>query len=246
MENNGFEKYTKAWNKSDPVDSSQKIYTEKEIKNIKMKTSQDFSKSINHSIVFDYVHKGILTLGMLLLAWYYRTNTFMLITLFSLIGLSSFFIYKEFHIQKMLRLTDNYTKDLSEVIKMKLQFYRSKFTALKLMLAFTNSLLVWVGSMFYFYSKYGYYKMEDLGDLIVSILMVGMAFLISYIGLNWQMKNNELELEEALNDIDEQQAEVLHLQLKRKKRNKMIMLTLASIGLFLFIVLLIIYLRQVL
>ena len=59
MENNGFEKYAKAWNKADPNAGSQKVYTKKEIKNIKMKTSQDFSESIHRSIVFDYAYKGI-------------------------------------------------------------------------------------------------------------------------------------------------------------------------------------------
>ena len=179
------------------------------------------------------------------MAWFYQSNTPMLIAIFSLIGLSAFFTYRELNIQKMLRFTDNYTRDLGALIKMKLQFYRTKFTPLKLMLAFTNALMVWVGSMFYFYAKYGYYKMEDVGDLTVSIMMVGLAFPISYIGLTWQMKNNALELEEALNDLDEQQAEFLHLQLKRKKRNKMIMLTITAIGFFLFVVFLVIYLRQV-
>ena len=98
--------------------------------------------------------------------------------------------------------------------------------------------------MFYFYAKYGYYKLEDIADFAVNLLMVTMAFGISYMGLSWQMKNNVLELEESLNDLSDQQADALHQLLSKKKRNKMIMIISAAIGIFLFVILLITYFRQ--
>ena len=151
MENSGFEHFSNIWKKADKVGPTQKVYSEEQIKKIKMKTSQDFSRSIKNSILFDYLLKGILIAGMLLLAWFYKTNTTILITLFALIGLSAVFIYKEFGIRKKLHEIDDYSKELVEVVKLKLEFYKEKLTSLKYMLAFTNALLVWVGSMFYFY-----------------------------------------------------------------------------------------------
>lgn len=243
METNGFEKYAKAWNKADLSAGSQMVYSEEQIKKIKMKTSKDFSRSINNSIVFDYVFKGILILGMILLAWFYKTNPAVLIAIFSLIGLSALFIYMEINIKKGLRTIDDYSKEVSEVIKMKLSFYKQRITPLKLMMAYTNALFVWVGSMFYFYSKYGYYKMEDFGDLFVTILIVTLAFSISYFAFTWQVKTNVMELEESLSGLDEQQADVLHMQLERKRKQKMAMAIIAAIGIFLLSVLLIIYFR---
>ena len=242
MENNDFKRFFDIWKKADKTGLSQKIYSEKQIKEIKMKTSQDSSRSINNSILFDFIHKCILIAGMLLLTWFYKTNLLIILTLLTLTGLSMVFLYKEFSIRKKFNKIDDYTRELSMVIKTKLEFYRNKFTPL--MLAFTNALLVWVGSMFYFFSKYGYYRMEDAGDIIVSLLMVSLAFIISYAGLSWQMKNNVLELQESLTDLDEQQGYALHQLLKSKKKNKMIMIIIASVGIFLFAVLLIIYLRQ--
>lgn len=243
MENNGFERFSEAWKKGPSAQDSQKTYSQNEIKNIKMKTSKDFSKSINNSIVFDYALKGILILGMLFLAWFYKTNPPMLIAIFSLIGISTLFIYKEINIKNRLRTIDDYSKEVSEMIKMKLSFYKQRITPLRLMMAYTNALLVWVGSMFYFYSKYGYYKMEDFEDLFVTILMVTLAFGISYFAFTWQIKTNVLELEESLSGLDEQQADVLHMQLERKRKQKVALAIIAALGIFLLSVLLIIYSR---
>ena len=244
MENNGFERFSEVWKKGTSAGDSQKIYSENEIKNIKMKTSKDFSKSIYYSIVFDYALKGILILGMILLAWFYKANPAVIITIFSLIGISALFIYKEISIKNRLRTIDDYSKDVSEVIKLKLAFYKHSITPLRLMIAFTNALFVWVGSMFYFYSKYGYYKMEGFGDLFVTILMVTLAFSISYFALTWQIKTNVVELEESLHGLDdEQQADLLHMQLQRKRKQKIAMAVIAAIGILLLSVLLIIYFR---
>jgi len=243
MENNGFDRFSEAWIKRTSTGDSQKIYSENDIKNIKMKTSKSFSKSVKTSIVFDLVFKGLLIVGMILLAWFYRTNPVVLIAIVLLIGLSALFIKKENGIQKSLHKIDDYSKEVSEVIKMKLAFYKQSFTPLKLMMAYTNALFVWVGSMFYFYLKYGYYKMEDFGDLFVTTLMVMLAFSISYFALTWQIKNGVMELEESLNDLNEEQADLLHMQLHRKRKQKIVMAVMAAIGIFLLSVLLIIYFR---
>ena len=247
MENNGFKKYAKAWNKADLAARSQKVYSEKEIKNIKMKTSQDFSKTINNSIVFDYVHKGILILGMFLLVGFYRTSTPILIVLFALIALSILLIYKEFRIQKQLKRSDDFTKELSDVIRLKLQFYKEKITPLKLMLAFTNSLFVWVGSMFYFYSKYGYYKIDDIDDKVVAFLMVAVAFVGSYMISNWHLNVKVMELEDSLENLDDTESATLQLQLwkRKKRRQKIMMIIFGIVGFLLFAFLTITYLMQI-
>lgn len=243
MENNGFEKYSDIWKQADNV-ASQKKYSEKDISKIKMKNSKDFSRSINNSIVFDCILKGILILGMLLLVWLYKTDIPMRITLIMLIGLSSISVFKEFTMQKQLKKIDDYTRDLQEVISKKMDFYTTKFGWLKLMLAFTNALFVWVGSSFYYYSNYGYYKIEDFRDLMVAVFLVTIAFGISYLALSWKMKDNAIELEESLHALDDQVAAHLQDQLNRKRCHKMIMAIIAAIGLIIFIILVTTYLIQ--
>ena len=246
MENNGFEKYAKAWNKADLSAGSQKVYSEEQIKKIKMKTSQDFSNTIYKSIIFDFVLKGVLIGGLLLLTWFYRETMPLLILLISIIGLTGWLIYREFNILQKLKSIDDYTQELREIIKMKLTFYKEQFQPLKLMLAFTNALFVWIGSMFYLYSKYGYYMIDDIDDKIVGLLMVTIAFGGSYLITNWHMKPKVAELEESLENLDDNKATTLQLQLRerQKKRQKFMMIIFAIVGTLLFAFLIITYLIQ--
>ena len=87
------------------------------------------------------------------------------------------------------------------------------------MLASTNALFVWVGSMFYFYSKYGYYKMEDIGDIIVSAIMLTLAFGISYFAMTFQYKYYIHELKECLTQLSDEQTASMTIkkQLWRKR-----------------------------
>jgi len=244
MENKEFERFSKAWNAADSKSSSQKVYSENEIKDIKMKKSLDFSRSINNSIVFDYVLKGILIAGMLLLIWFYKSEAQLLLVLFGLIGFSAFLLYKEVNIRAELLKLEDYCKELSSILKSKIQFYKVYFPVLKLMLAFTNSLLVWVGSMFYFYAKYGYYRFDDIIDIIVAFLMVSLAFVISYVAMSYQFKLNILDLEESLINLDDQKATSTHIhaQERRKKKFKVAIIIAIIVGLALFLFFLLSYL----
>ena len=244
MENNGFKEFSDIWKKADDIAASQKTYSIDDLNKIKMKTSQDFSRSINNSIVFDFIHKGILIAGMLLLAWFYKTNVSILVVLFILISISVITIIKEYGIRKELVQIDDYTKKLKDVITQKLDFYKDRFVILKLMLAFTNALLVWVGSMFYYYSKYGYYKIEDITDLIVAMIMIGASFGISYLSLTWLLKNNVTDLQVSLNELTENVTQDLQALLRRKRRQKVILAFIAAVGLVLFVLLVSIYLFQ--
>lgn len=245
MENNEFEHFSKAWNTTDSHNGSQKIYSEKEIKDIKMKTSLDFSRSISKSIVFDYVLKSILIAGMLWLILIYKSNTSLFLTLCGLIGFSIYLLFKEVNIRSELLKIEDYTQELSSVLKSKIQFYNKYFPALKFMMAFTNSLLVWVGSMFYSYSKYGLYRIEDFTDIAVAFLMVSLAFGISYFAMSYQFKINILDLEESLMNLDDLGAAStkIEAQQRRKKNFKVAMIIAVIAGIALFLFFLISYLK---
>lgn len=238
MENsNGFERYANSWKKAGKDSVSQRKYSEKDINKFKMNKSMDFSKSLYKTIWFDFVLKGLLLLGMLILTWLYRTNTSMLVTLILLIGVSVYLIIKEQSIKNKFRKIDALSTELSEVLKEKIQFYSMSFPKLKWMLAYTNALFVWVGSMFYFYSKYGYYKIEGFGDVFVSVLMLTLAFGISYFTITFQYKYYIHELEECLTNLsDEQSAAIILKRQVWRKRVIMIASILAiMVGVLFFI-----------
>ena len=246
MENNGFERFANAWKKSTIADSTEKVYAEEDIKKFKMKSSKNFSRTLNNALNFDLVHKSILVLGMVLLIWFYRSDLTLVMTIAGLIGISILLMIRQGEIQKKLKETDNYSKELSNVISEKIKFYKSYFPSIQWMMAFTNGLLVWVGSMFYFYSKYGYYRIDDAVDILVNVLMVSFAVGISYLSYRFQYKFNLTELEENLVTLDDKQAATMQIQNQRarKRRFKIALIILSTVGLLLFLYLLLTYMKQ--
>jgi len=245
MENNGFERFSNAWKQADTLGQSQKMYSENEIKTIKMKKSLEFSRSINTSILFDGALKGILILGMFVLILFYRNDAALVAVLSVIIGVSFFLLYKEFNIRNELLNIEDYAHELGVVLKRKIQFYKVNFPKLKWMIAFSNSLFVWVGSMFYFYSKYGHYRIEDFVDALVTILMITFAFGISYLALTFQFKLSVLDLEESLINLDDQEAASINInaQVQRKKKFRIAMIIAIILGLALFLFLLLSYIN---
>jgi len=237
MENsNGFERFSDLWKKADKDGVSQKKYSENEINIFKMKKSADFSKALNTSIVFDFALKGILAVAMVLLIWFYNTNLPIVSMLVLLIGISLFLIKKEFSIRRKFSSLDDLSKELSTVLRSKIAFYHDSFPKLKWMLAISNALFVWIGSMFYYYSKYGYYKIEDLTDVLVSVAICLMAFAISYFAMTFQYKYHIHELQECLSELNDEQATALTIKRQSNRKTVFILITvLAAItGILLF------------
>lgn len=245
MDSNGFERFSKAWKKADAIGHSQKMYSENEIKTIKMKKSLDFSKSVNNSILFDVALKSILIFGMLLLAWFYWAETTIIIMLFALMAFSIVLLIREVNIRQELHMIEDYTSELGTVLKRKIQFYKVRFPAIKGMIAFTNALFVWIGSTFYQYSKYGYYKLTDTEDIIVTVIMISLAFGISYLSLHLMFKLNIRDLEESLLNLHDQEAISISInaQLRRKKRFRIAVIIAIIVGLALFLFFLLSYLN---
>lgn len=243
MENNGFERFSKAWKKSGLAGSTRKLYVEEDIKLFKMNKSKDFSRALNNSIVFDLAFKTIVIAGMLLLIWFYRTDLILVSTFVILIAFLVFLLIREHGIKQEFRKTDDYSLELSATIQRKLSFYKYRFPSLRWMLALTNALLVWVGSLYYFYFKYGYYRVEDFVDILVNMLMVGIAFAITYCTATYQYRFNMHELEENLADLDDEASAAIHIENQKKRKQRMIIrfVILAALGLLLFIYLFFVY-----
>ena len=237
MENsNGFERYSSSWKKADKGSISHQKYSENDINKFKMNKSMDFSRALNKTIWFDFMLKGLLLIGMLILAWFYHANTPILSALLILIGVSIYFIVKENAIRSEFDLIDDLSKELSAVLKEKIKFYTASFPKLKLMIAFSNALFVWIGSMFYYYSKYGYYRIEDIGDIIVSVIMLSLAFGISYYTLTFQYKYYIRELNECLSQLSDEQSAAITIkrQLWRKRVIMSIAILTIVVGVLLF------------
>lgn len=229
MENNRFDRFSDLWKKGNKTAASQKMYSEDDINTFKMNKSKDFSKALNTSIVFDFVFKGLLVLAMLLLIWFYSTNTTIIVILVFLIGTSIYLLMKEYFIRKEFKLIDDLSTELSKVLKSKIRFYNTSYPTLKWMLASTNALFVWVGSAFYFYSKYGYYKIEGIADVIVTVIMLILAFGISYFAMTFQYKFYIHELKECLTQLSDEQTASMTIKKQLWKKWVFILVAILAI-----------------
>jgi divalent metal cation (Fe/Co/Zn/Cd) transporter len=219
MENNEFQHISELWKKAAQGSTSRKVYSEKDINKFKMKKSIDLTRSLQKSLLFDVAFKGILIAAVVLLIVLYQTNAIMITALIMVSGISLLFMYFENIARKQFFDLDNYSKDLQSVLHEKITFYKHSFPKIKWMVAFTNALFVWIGSLFYFYNKYGYYRIESVADILVSAIMVSLAFGISYVAITFQYKYYIQELEECLTDLNDEQAAavVIANQQRRKK-----------------------------
>jgi len=229
MENsNGFERFSDVWKKADKDSFSQKTYSENDINKFKMKKSADFSKALNTSIIVDFAFKGLLVLSMLVLIWLYNASFPVVLILVLLIGAFMYILTQEYSIREKFRALDDLSKELGAVLKARIQFYHTHFPTLKWMIALSNALFVWVGSLFYYFAKYGTYKMEDLTDVLVSVGIIGMAFIISYYAMTFQYKYYIHELNECLTELSDEQS--TSLMIKRQSRRKMVFILIAILA----------------
>lgn len=199
----------------------------------------DLTKSIQRSISFDLVFKSILILAMILLALIFNTGTHMNLGLLGVAGILGILIYHEKLTKNQIHELEDYSKEIKSVLTEKLHFYRHDFMRLSWMLAISSGVFVWVGSLFYYYSKYGQYNISSYIDFLVSAIMIILAFGISYITMRWQLYYYIHEIEENLVSIDDDESFMKIVEKHRINRIfiTIIAVTLVVIGLLLFFLL---------
>jgi len=218
MKNNEFKHISDLWKKAEKNGGSHKVYSEKDINEFKMKKSIDFSKALQKSILFDIAFKGLLIIAVVTLFSLFQSNVTMIIALIIVTGISGLFMYYENLVRKQFIDLDDYSRDLQTVLKEKVNFYNQSFPKVKWMVAFTNAFFVWIGSLFYYFSKYGYYRIESLADVIVSAIMILLAFGISYVALTFQYKYYIKELKECLFNLDDEQTAVMVIANQQRRK----------------------------
>jgi divalent metal cation (Fe/Co/Zn/Cd) transporter len=103
-----------------------------------------------------------------------------------------------------------------------------------------------VGSLFYFYSRYGFYRIEDIIDIAVAVMMVVFAFGGSFLIYSVQFRFNVKELEQSLNILHEDASASETLLALKKKSIRMTIAKIIAfmVGLGLFVYLLASYMSR--
>lgn len=167
-----------------------------EMEKLLKKASSDFSDSIKKTLKIDMIFKLCLITGFLIVMILFLQNSLVLITslLFLLIGIMA--LVAENNFLNGIRKTQALERNLSDLIREELKFYRSNLLKYPIVLSLSIAMFYVLGSMFYHILHYGFIRpFRDVTDvLVISGLMI-LGMVISF-GANFPFflaKINNLE-----------------------------------------------------
>jgi hypothetical protein len=103
-----------------------------------------------------------------------------------------------------------------------------------------------VGRLFYFYFRYGFYRLEDFIDITAAVLTLVFAFGGSFLIYTFQFRFNVKQLEQSLNILQEDASASQTLLALKKKSIRMTIAKIIAfmVGLALFVCLLVSYMAR--
>ena len=236
MENIELNKYKEAWKtESDNIYRNKKL-TDSEIMNFLKGKSKDISILFKSGLYIDIVLKFALTIGFIILIFFWKTKVetacisggLMLISgVFGILQLRYLLKFPDFEIGE---------KNLRSIINSKINYYNNHYKKALYIGAASAPLFFLCGMLFYFYYKYGEIRAFQIDDFIV----FGSAIIISYIIaiasqlLQFRFQMNQLK--SSLQEIDEDTITELTLKKEKNRRIRLIiiMLLFIVVGILLF------------
>ncbi len=191
-----------------------------EMEKLLKKASSDFSESIKKTIKIDMIFKLCLIAGLIILLLLFMKNTFVLITSSILVILGMIGLYEENVFLKGMRQVRLMERNIEDLIRDELKFYRSNLIRYPLVLSISIALFYVLGSMIYHAITYGHIKpINDITDVFVlsGLLLLGIIISISAHFPFFKSKINNLET--LLNDLQSEEsykAREQEIRLKKK------------------------------
>jgi len=203
--------------------------SEADIEGFLRRRSKDISRLFRKGLIFDIVLKTVIGISLLGIIILFRTNLH-IILMSSIILLGT--IWAILYQWRMIgRIPESGGSDpvIRTSLESKVNFYHQRFIKSLYVGAFSNSLFVLSGMLYYFYFKYGEVRPFTWDDYLV----FGVAILLSYtIGAVAQIKQHNFQvkqLESCLQEIDEESISTLTLREQQNKKRRMILIFLLAI-----------------
>lgn len=229
-----WDNYQKAW-KNDQHFQDNKLSAD-DIQNFMHSNSKSLGAMFRKSVVMDVVLKGILWIATLVLLLLFVSQLRIVLVIVMLLFILSLGIIYQINVFRHIPETNNKLQSTRMHLQQLITFYTRKITKSILIGAISSSLVFIVGSMYYFYFKYGAIRKFDLDDFIV----LGLGIVISFALSAWvQLKQNGShisELESCLSTINEGtfDGDKLNRYKKNRRRNVIIISLILLLGLLLF------------
>lgn len=221
------------WQQESSEHSQQLNFTEME--KLLKKVSTDFSDSVKKTLKMDMVFKLCMITGFLILMILFIENNFVLVIslLFLLIGAIA--LVTENNFLRGIRKTQALERNVSDLIREELKFYRSNILRYPVVLSLSMAMFYVLGSMIYHALYYGFIMpFSDLTDVVVLSGFMILGVVISFIA-NYPFFLSKINNLEALtHDLEnEDRFRNREKEIRIKKELTMgIFLVLALIGIF--------------
>lgn len=177
-----------------------------EMEKLLKKASSDFSDSIKRTIKIDMIFKSCLMAGFLIVLVLYNGNSFVLITSILFITFGVLGLLAENVFIKGINKSRNLDRNVSDLIRDELKFYRSNMIRYPVVLSISIALFYVLGNMVYHAIKYGFIRpFRDVTDVLVFTGLMVLGVVIS-IGANFPFFRSKINnLESLMNDLGDEE-----------------------------------------
>lgn len=205
------------------------------------KSSTEYSTGIKRLLKADAIFKVILIFGFIVIAALNLANLFVLATNLVCIIIGTMIIKQERKLIEGLDEIQEFTGNIKNHIEKEIRYFQSNIFRYPFVLSISVFLFYVLGSMVYHEIKYDTIRpIEDLQDMIVLTSFLLFSFIFSFAVYYPYFTSRINYLNKLLNDIDQEELIVDHIEKQKSKRRKSIIITSVFILLGVFILILLI------
>ena len=234
MNNTDLEKYKSAWKEEKSFREA--VLTDSEIRAYIVKRSKGLTASFKAGLLLDIILKIILGISFIALIVLFRGKIGIAGVCTGSLLILIYLLWSHITTYRKIPGQDEYSGDIQNFLKSRIDFYRTKFLKTVYVIALTNPFVFLSGMLYYFYFKYGIIRPLDIIDIIIfgTLCIVGFALgaLVQVKQYNFQV----LQLEECLKEFEE--GEINENTLRRHKKQKRAILIIFIIALIVGLLLL--------
>jgi hypothetical protein len=234
------EKYKAAW-QHEAVFEEDKL-SQKQVAGFLRAASKDTLTLFKRSLIFDIVLKAILlTLFIPLIFWMPYSGSWMGIVLLLVLIHAGGIAWQVRTIRKIPQV-DRGGQPVLDVLRSYIAYYYQHYYASIFVAAISSSLLFLVGSLHYFYFKYGEVPAPAIDDLLVLGTGLLLSFALSVVAQLWQNNFRMRQLETRVEEIEADTLTERSMEQYRSRRARNIILI--SIALLAGVLLLVYFIYQ--
>ena len=216
-------------------------YSSTDIEAIITQQSKHTSVGLRRYLQFDLLTKAASLIVLVWLSFLIDSTGYINILVIAA-GIAGILIARQVMLIRELKWQVDFSLPVQEVIGAVVQQVRANLSIAGFLVGMTNPLFILAGSLMYYFKKYGPVFMRDPEDIIVSIVLMSIGFVIGYVAFEVQQRAELTDLEQSLYLLNDETEASISLIASRKKRRKMIAVALIVVGLALFLFLITLYL----